>query len=82
MTKAIINAWMTILNRLPTKDRLKALGLEVEEQCCFCHQRLESRNHVFLGCDFTKTVWQAEGSYHYAGLIEELGIGQHNCNGQ
>ena len=42
-------AWMTILNRLPTKDRLKAWELEVEEQCCFCQQGLESRDHVFFG---------------------------------
>ena len=47
---------MTILNKLPTKDRLKTWGIEVEEQWCSYQQGRKSRDHVFFGVEFTKTI--------------------------
>ena len=47
---------MTILNKLPTKDRLKTWGIEVEEQWCSYQQGRKSRDHVFFGVEFTNNL--------------------------
>ena len=36
-------SWMAILNRLPTKERIKSWGLEVEETCVLCRNAAETR---------------------------------------
>lgn len=47
-----------MLNRLPTKDRLLAWGLQVDGCCCFFHSEMETRNHLFFECNYSKTVWK------------------------
>ncbi|XP_022754184.1 uncharacterized protein LOC111302625 [Durio zibethinus] len=49
---------MAILNRLPTKDRLKTWGMEVDDKCCLCQREDETREHLFIGCDYSKEIWQ------------------------
>ncbi|XVF79274.1 hypothetical protein PTKIN_Ptkin14bG0208400 [Pterospermum kingtungense] len=48
---------MAILNRLPTMDRLKKWGIAVDDVCCLCKEYVESRNHVFFECHFSKNIW-------------------------
>lgn len=50
-------SWLAILNRLPTADRLTEWGLNVSGRCLFCDQ-LESRDHLFLECNFSRTIWE------------------------
>lgn len=48
--------WLATLNRMPTKDRLVFLG---EEQICgLCEMHIETLNHLFFSCSFTRKVWQ------------------------
>ena len=51
--------WMALLNRLPTLDRMVAWGLNVSRTCRFCQQAMETRNHLFFGCSYSKEVWKA-----------------------
>ena len=52
-------SWMAILNRLPTKDRLLSWGIEVDGRCLFCQSELETRDHLFFGCRYSKSIWEA-----------------------
>ena len=54
--KFVLIAWITILNRLPTMDRLQAWGMEVTDICVSCKQGKESRNHLFFCCDYSKHI--------------------------
>ena len=56
--KHVFITWMAILNRLPTMDRLKAWGIEMGELCSFCQDSLETRNHIFFCCSYSKTLWK------------------------
>ena len=50
--------WLTIRNRLVTKDRLLQWGLGVDPMCLFCRQNLEDRDHLFFKCPFTNQIWK------------------------
>ena len=58
LPKHVIIAWMAIQNRLPTKDRLQAWGIEIEGICALCHQEPETRDHLFFGCAFAVSIWK------------------------
>ena len=47
-----------MLNRLPTLDRLAAWGLNIARTCKLCLADMETRDHLFFGCNFSKEVWQ------------------------
>ena len=49
---------MTMLNRLPTKDRLKSWGLEVDGSCVLCKSVEETKDHMFYGCIFSQQLWK------------------------
>lgn len=40
-------AWLVILNRCPTKDRLISWGLQVPPLCLLCNLLPETRDHLF-----------------------------------
>uniref|UniRef100_A0A2N9IVN5 Reverse transcriptase zinc-binding domain-containing protein n=1 Tax=Fagus sylvatica TaxID=28930 RepID=A0A2N9IVN5_FAGSY len=50
--------WLTIRNRLVTKDRLLQWGLGVDPMCLFCRQNLEDQDHLFFKCPFTNRIWK------------------------
>jgi hypothetical protein len=49
--------WRIAHNILPTRSRLKELGLTQEGECPFCHIEEESCLHLFKDCDLAKTLW-------------------------
>ncbi|XP_039017978.1 uncharacterized protein LOC120149160 [Hibiscus syriacus] len=51
--------WMAILDRLSTKDRLARFGVMTDLGCRLCGAGLESRNHLFLECSYSKAVWDS-----------------------
>ncbi|XP_039003592.1 uncharacterized protein LOC120130429 [Hibiscus syriacus] len=51
-------AWMTVLDRLPTDDRLIRLRIEVNDKCRLCDVVCETRSHIFFECPFSKAVWE------------------------
>ena len=56
LPKHAIIAWMTVCNRLPTKDRLKSWLLEIDGICVLCKEE-ESKDHMFSGCPFSRQIW-------------------------
>ncbi|KAL4273542.1 hypothetical protein GQ457_13G006980 [Hibiscus cannabinus] len=50
--------WMAILDRLPTLDRLRNMGLNVDASCILCTYGHESRNHLFAECVFSQQIWK------------------------
>ncbi|CAH2071404.1 unnamed protein product, partial [Thlaspi arvense] len=49
-------AWVTIQDRLPTRDRLRSWGLNVPPGCLLCSTGTENRSHLFFGCSFSSVV--------------------------
>ena len=57
MPKQAIIAWMAVLNRLLTKDRIKSWGLKVNDVCELCGSAGETKDHLFYGCWFSQQIW-------------------------
>lgn len=55
--KHAFHMWVTNLNRLPTRDRLSAWGMQVPLSCCICSLHPESRDHIMLSCPYSLTLW-------------------------
>ncbi|KAL9683104.1 hypothetical protein QQ045_014919 [Rhodiola kirilowii] len=55
-------AWLAILDRLPTRERLRWLGND-KRSCCWCNELTESGNHLFLQCTVSAPI------YRYLSLI-------------
>ena len=46
--KLAIIAWMAVLNKLPTKERIKNWWLEVNDVCELCGRAGETRDHLWV----------------------------------
>ena len=46
--------WIYCWNTLASKDRIKGLGMDVDEICVVCNQMGESHDHLFFECDYSK----------------------------
>ena len=55
-------AWLDLLRRLPTRDRLQRWGLNVPQNCALCSNGLETHHHLFFECEFSSTIWIAFAS--------------------
>ncbi|XP_009764582.1 uncharacterized protein [Nicotiana sylvestris] len=56
--KAKFKVWLQMQNMLLTVDRLNKWGIQVESKCSLCQREEETRDHLFVECDYTKTVMQ------------------------
>lgn len=50
-------AWLFVLNRCPTKDRILGWGLQTSLTCVPCNYFPESRNHLFFDCHYAWSIW-------------------------
>lgn len=50
--------WLFLLNRCPTPDRLLSWDLQTDPSCLLCKNHPESRNHIFFGCSFMRSIWR------------------------
>ena len=50
-------AWLFMLNRCPTRDRLLAWGLPVDGTCLLCNLGPESRDHLYFQCPYSYRIW-------------------------
>ena len=50
--------WLALLQRLPTRDRLRRWGLSVPEACILCSSGLETHHHLFFECEYSSALWQ------------------------
>ena len=55
--KLSFTMWTANYDRLPTRARLAAWGMAISPLCPFCSNYEESRDHLFLGCEYSKEVW-------------------------
>ncbi|CAJ2649955.1 unnamed protein product [Trifolium pratense] len=63
--------WRIIHNRLPIREALFKRGVICSPLCCLCDGTNESIDHLFMGCDWTKTVWFASNlSVNFAAYCE------------
>ena len=51
-------AWLAILNRLATGDRIRQWNTQHTSSCVFCNDPMESRDHLFFVCKFSEEVWK------------------------
>ncbi|KAE8689401.1 hypothetical protein F3Y22_tig00110940pilonHSYRG00524 [Hibiscus syriacus] len=51
-------AWMAALGRLPTRCRLISFGWNIDGTCLLCSRELETRDHLFFVCPYSKCVWE------------------------
>lgn len=47
----------SLLNRLPTKERLHRFGILSENTCVLCEEVVETRDHLYFECPFSEYVW-------------------------
>lgn len=57
--KHAFNMWIANLDRLPTKSRLERWGMQIITTCRLCGLHFETRDHLFLNCDFAVYIWNA-----------------------
>ncbi|XP_019257669.1 PREDICTED: uncharacterized protein LOC109235876 [Nicotiana attenuata] len=55
---------------LYTKDRLIRWGMQVSPECPLCEHEMESHNHIFFTCSFSKDVWRR--IINWMGISREL----------
>ncbi|KAL4567478.1 hypothetical protein LXL04_023062 [Taraxacum kok-saghyz] len=62
--KKIIFAWRALRGRLPVREVLSKMEVDVLDiNYCICKNNSESVHHVLVHCDWAKKVWQAIGSW-------------------
>lgn len=49
--------WVAYQDRLPTRARLVSWGMTISSACCLCNLVDENRDHLFLRCEISETVW-------------------------
>ncbi|CAA7057486.1 unnamed protein product [Microthlaspi erraticum] len=62
------SAWLFVLNRNPTLDRLSRWDYDIEQTCLLCGVADESRDHLFFSCPFSHQVWDETLMRHIFGL--------------
>ncbi|KAI3471427.1 hypothetical protein Pfo_030791 [Paulownia fortunei] len=50
-------AWLAILKRLHTQDRLLQFGKINSMSCMFCRDCIKDHKHLFFSCQFTFRIW-------------------------
>ncbi|CAL9238076.1 unnamed protein product, partial [Arabidopsis halleri] len=49
--------WLTVQDRLTTRDRLRRWNLPIPAACLLCQTDEESRDHLFFQCTYSNTLW-------------------------
>jgi hypothetical protein len=57
--KQIHHIWRILNNAIPVKDNLTIRGIRCDPLCLLCNSKIETINHIFLDCEWTKQVWFA-----------------------
>lgn len=56
--KYAFTAWLTMLNRLTTGDRMLLWNINIDAGYVLCNQHLETREHLFFDCSYSQEVWK------------------------
>ncbi|XP_039011422.1 uncharacterized protein LOC120140519 [Hibiscus syriacus] len=68
--KFSVVAWMVMLDRLTTKDRLGRFGIMTDNLCGLGGASQETRNHLFLEYSYSCEVWRS--IMNFCGLHYQL----------
>ncbi|KAL0645011.1 hypothetical protein Bca4012_043302 [Brassica carinata] len=52
--------WVTNYDRLSTRARLVLWGLPIPVSCPLCNTAPETRDHLFLSCQYNNDVWSQD----------------------
>ncbi|XP_024004984.1 uncharacterized protein LOC112082115 [Eutrema salsugineum] len=52
-------AWLAVNNRLTTGSLMQRWKGDIDTSCSFCDETVESREHLFFACPYTKEIWEA-----------------------
>ncbi|XP_019224156.1 PREDICTED: uncharacterized protein LOC109205855 [Nicotiana attenuata] len=55
--KAKFTMWLNFQDRMLTSDRLNKWGMQVDRECILCKVHDENRKHIFIECEYAKSVW-------------------------
>lgn len=55
--RTAFTAWLVLLRRLPTRDRLRRWGMNVPAGCVLCSSGLETHHHLFFECEYSSSIW-------------------------
>lgn len=50
--------WLAILNRLATGEGVLRWNPQADPTCWLCKSDIETRDHIFFDCSYSKEVWQ------------------------
>ena len=50
-------AWLALLRRLPTRDRLIRWGMNVPASCVLCSNGIVTHHHLFFECEYSTSIW-------------------------
>lgn len=50
--------WIAIQGRLSTGERMKMWNENVDTTCVLCQEPLETRDHLFFECSYSKQIWE------------------------
>ncbi|XP_070055311.1 uncharacterized protein [Nicotiana tomentosiformis] len=71
--KAKFIIWLMMHGRLTTCDRLSSWKIIVDTQCVMCRKQVETRDHLFVQCEYTKQIWSKLCNWmqkQYLGFID------------
>ncbi|XP_021844803.2 uncharacterized protein [Spinacia oleracea] len=57
--KATFIVWLALQNRLATKERLLKWNMQIDGGCVSCQTQVETLEHLFYECIFSKRVWSS-----------------------
>lgn len=52
-------AWLFVLDRCPTKNRMVEWGIDTDPICILCNSGIESRDHLYYSCTYSWEVWNS-----------------------
>jgi ribonuclease HI len=55
--KQIHFLWRILNNALPAKENLANRGIRCNPLCSLCNSKIETIDHIFLACDWTRQAW-------------------------
>ncbi|KAG2326666.1 hypothetical protein Bca52824_009394 [Brassica carinata] len=50
--------WIAVHDRLATRTRIQRWSPQADAQCVLCSGHLETREHLFFSCSYSKQIWK------------------------
>ncbi|XP_021732833.1 uncharacterized protein LOC110699631 [Chenopodium quinoa] len=71
--KSVFILWLTLWNRLVTKDRLLQWHISCDPRCFLCLNNNESVQHLFFDCEYSRQVWnKVLGILHVSKPVQQF----------